>query len=258
MIRAELVNELLRAKSRMSVPKGSFWSILRRPSGIEDMIRFYRFVKSTDKIILIDVGANTGYWAETFLKFFPFTEVYAFEPTSRCFQELQQRFAGNSKVRLYHLGLSNHVGVMEINLTQDPACSSFHKYRGEVKTRYREAVKIIGSEKVHVNMLDKMDIDLDGTEQVKIVKIDVQGHEIEVLEGMTRSLNQVDILLLETSFIREYNGVLPSFSVAVETLRRVGLYPIILKDFGIQYGHYATQRDVFFVREKFLDSVLAW
>jgi len=60
------------------------------PANAEDWINLLRFLVPIEEIFLIDVGANKGEWFTEFLKFFPNTEVVAFEPTSGPFADIEK------------------------------------------------------------------------------------------------------------------------------------------------------------------------
>jgi FkbM family methyltransferase len=250
MHRAELLSELLRAKRQNRLPGGVIRETLLRPSAIEDLIRFYRLIKSTDEIVLIDVGANTGYWSERFLKFFPKTKIYAFEPSSISFQQLERRFRDNPNVHTFHVALSNEKGVRTLHLAKDPTFSSFHPYI--------EHTEMAGSEDVQTERFDNVGIDLSDSHFRRVLKIDVQGFELQVLEGMANSLEHVDIALVELSFLPEYVEIPPSFSSVSRIFLEHGLYPAIFKDAGTHRGPYPPQRDVFFVRKQFFQNVKGW
>jgi len=214
------------------------------------MIRFLRFIKSDDKIILIDVGANIGYWAETFLSFFPRTRVFAFEPTIGPFKQLKERFAQNANVRVFNIGLLDRHGSVEINIAMESTYSSFH--------HYKQAVEFVCKEVVMVDMLDNLSVELESPDYVRVMKIDVQGSEIEALRGMDKTLQNIHIILVETSFLPEYARIPPSFPRLSELLSHHGFYPVIFVDAATARGPYPSQRDVFFVREQFLQNAQGW
>ena len=63
-----LLNELrILRKHGIVSPAGLWMKTLRSPTSSEDWIYFLRFIEPNRPIHLIDIGANTGYWAEEFM-----------------------------------------------------------------------------------------------------------------------------------------------------------------------------------------------
>ena len=89
-----------------------------------------------------------------------------------------------------------------------------------------------------------------------IVKIDVQGHEVPVVEGSRDWFRDVDAVLCEVSFCEEYDGLAPSFVRVAAALACQDLYPIGFQSYGQTASNYAFERDVLFVKKSRLDRIL--
>ena len=87
------------------------------------------------------------------------------------------------------------------------------------------------------------------------MKVDVQGHELPVLQGGLRSLARVDIAIIESSFANDYADLEPSFGEVTGLLTKHGLFPIIFLDYGRTLGPYAWQRDCIFVKSQYLPNI---
>ena len=92
-------------------------------------------------------------------------------------------------------------------------------------------------------------------DEVRVLKIDVQGHEVEALLGAGQTLQDTDVMLAEVSFVNEYKDRAPSFSHVCELARKANLYPIAFQDYMQSIFTYAIERDVLFVKRKLLDKV---
>ena len=252
--RALILHQYLSAVELKRIKKcGQVLSILKNPHSKEDIIDLSRFVHFDDLITLIDVGANTGYWSEEFITFFPNTRVIAFEAdpevASDCKKNLQKY---DSEV--YPMGLSDTHKHSSFNRCNQSILSSLEKYEDEISDR-----EIDGSGKIQVELrpLDSFKIEKD--KQVKtVLKIDVQGHEIEVLFGAKETLNIIDVVILELSFAHQFKNRIPSFSRACSILEASELYPVIFQDYGKKITPYAYERDVIFVKRVLINNIMGW
>lgn len=253
--RADLLYELNRAKRTSAWICDHHhrlcWDILRRPAREECFIRLLRFLSPEDSCLLFDIGANTGYWLEHFLRYFPQTEAVGFEPTRNACERLKKRFWKRKNVIIHNVGLSETKGKVEIHIANDSRFSSLYEYK--------DPQSFSGSETIVLNSFDENVGDELLTRPVtKIVKIDVQGHEMSVLRGMDKGLGKIDIIILETSFLTDYKGLEPSFPKISAALNHHGFYPVMFFDYGRVKSPYAIERDVVYIKEQHFQRVMHW
>src|ERR1022692_1182094 len=106
--RADLLAELQRARRLgVDVPSWLRRQVIRNPHKSEDWINFLRFIQPQNKIRLVDVGANTGFWAADFLRLFPDTSATMIEPVPATAKQLQQRFKGDGRVTVINAAASS-------------------------------------------------------------------------------------------------------------------------------------------------------
>jgi hypothetical protein len=79
------------------------------------------------------------------------------------------------------------------------------------------------------------------------VKIDVQGYEAEVIEGMGNRLAETLCVELEASFIPFYCGQ-PVFQDVHDLMRRKGFDLVKLRPIGLYRGSVIVEFNAFFVR----------
>lgn len=217
---------------------------------MEDVIQLSRFIGKDENILLIDVGANTGYWAQSLLDVFPGLKMIAFEPDPRAAEAYLERFPKQQDY-LYKCALSDRSGFCRLNMADRTTFSTLEDY-------VENDGEIVGTVDVPVAKLDDFDAKIAGSFDKRVLKIDVQGHELNVIKGARDTLKSVDLVLLELSFAPEYIKNTPSFSAVTCELSSTGHYPIIFQNYGRSRSPYAIQRDVIFVKEPMLPSIFGW
>jgi hypothetical protein len=82
---------------------------------------------------------------------------------------------------------------------------------------------------------------------VDLLKIDVQGYELSVLEGGAKTLERTSALLLEVNYVAHYEGA-PDFDQVVEAVRKHGF-----RTFGVSSPYSGRDgplwADAMFVKE---------
>lgn len=254
-IRGLLLSEYCRLRRREpAIPAGLAWRIWREPSHMEDLLNLARFIGPREKILLLDLGGNVGNWAAEFLTFFPRTDIIAFEPDPRAHAGYASRFHGRPNVSLHQVAVSSAPGKATFHMADNTVYSSLEAYS---ETQADRGITIGKDCTVALEPLDSFDIDTSGYDAT-VLKIDVQGHEIEALLGATKTLQSVDVLIGELSFASQYEGAEPSFARTCNLLHAAGLYPAIFQDYGRQLGPHAFERDVVFARRNRLDRLYGW
>lgn len=153
---------------------------------------------------VIDVGANIGQFATAIHQFYPSVQIFSFEPVPKCFQLLQKNVKSLRYISVFNLALGSENGKISFFENAHSHASSALKV-SEYQKMNTPKTKTYKEIKVDCQRLD--DFKFEKPLQTPILlKLDVQGYEKSVLEGATLFLNQVDFLLLETSFIPMYDN----------------------------------------------------
>ena len=199
--------------------------------------------------IVFDIGAARGEWSEATNLIFPGARYVMIDP------------------------LTENRGALELVAEQIRNAAVYTTALGAVSGR-----RVINTHGDQSSFLKSLDFDGDGVEvDVKtcddifscetkrgessrlLVKMDVQGFEIEVLKGAERALQNTDILLVEVSIQRIYDGN----PLAHEVIAYLGERGFCIYDIAsyVQrpYDRALTQVDLIFVRESSpLMSYVGW
>ena len=127
----------------------------------------------------IDIGSNIG----SFTYFFSLksNSVFAFEPNPFCYKIFLKRKIRNSI--LYKFALSKNCFKTKLFFPEkNIGCGTIEKEN--IKTMYMKNKNYIKKMEVDVKTLDAFNF-----KSVSLIKIDVEGHEFDVLKGSIKTIN---------------------------------------------------------------------
>lgn len=125
---------------------------------------------------MIDVGMNRSYFTETWLEYFPDSEVFGFEPIPDIYEISKEKFKNDNRVHIENYGLLDEAGKMNFYYLLDgiDGCSSLFRRPVFDKFNYKEI-------DVDIRVFD---VWRHKFPRVDFIKIDVEGLEFKVLKGM--------------------------------------------------------------------------
>jgi FkbM family methyltransferase len=155
-----------------------------------------------DRALAVDLGANEGRWSAALLAVAPNARVIAVEPAPGPRALLERRFAGHPNVTIVGKAVGAAPGTATLNVTEHANNSSLRRPHDAQDAMYGDGFRVRDEVEVEVTTLDE----LVGDAVADVVKIDVQGLEIDVLRGGERTLERARAVLLETNFVSYYEG----------------------------------------------------
>lgn len=140
--------------------------------------------------VFIDIGANIGYFTVVGARLVGEQgTVYAFEPMPEALRVLKENIRTVKNVKLFETALSDVTGASDFSVHKDGDTSSLGVNHGAKRT-------------IQVP-LDTVDNSLKAENRIDVIKIDVEGYELEVLRGAKAILAQHKPLLY-FEFIPDY------------------------------------------------------
>ena len=157
-------------------------------------VRALADIKSTRCPIrmMFDVGANVGQTARQFCDAFPGAVVHCFEPVEATFSALEANVVHEPRVQCHQLALGNAVGEAAMFVTANNTMSSL-----------RAPSQFLRRECVQVSTVDAFCVAHE-VPRIDVLKIDAEGHDLEVLQGAADMLHtaRVAFVITEVGFIR--------------------------------------------------------
>ena len=205
-----------------------------------------------ERPIIFDVGAHRGETAQRYRALFPHATIHCFEPFPESFAVLSATHSQDAGVQPHRLALGAAPGHATLNVNRSAATNSL------LATDDRAAPYWGGELLVTDKTIDVPVTTLDAfcaersLVHIDILKLDVQGTELEVLEGAAGLLRKqvVDVVYMELIVAPTYIGQ----HALHDYLRLFGAHGYALFDFynPVRKNGRLLQTDNLMVAEPFL------
>jgi FkbM family methyltransferase len=147
--------------------------------------------------VIFDVGANRGQFLQSALTQLASRQIviHSFEPSSTAFSELRQRYGSQSRVTLNNLALGSEPAERSLyyDVPGSQLSSLYPRRVGHL------GIPFTGRETVRVNTLDSY-CAAAGVNRIDLLKLDAEGHELEILKGADQMFERGAIGLVSFEF----------------------------------------------------------
>jgi FkbM family methyltransferase len=155
--------------------------------------------------IIIDAGAHIGEYSKLFLKnFSKIKKIYCFEPQESIFKILKNNFKNNNKVKCINKALGHKVKKSFFNEGYHERSSTFLEVNEDSLFYKVKSLILFGKitnmiKKVNKVEVSTIDFYFNKKKNIDILKIDVEGYELNVLKGALTLIkqNKIKVLLIE-------------------------------------------------------------
>ena len=170
---------------------------------------------------LVDVGASMGDFIAQMKNQRNNLIVHAFEPVSSVYNKLVNRFSADNHCTFYNFAIGEKDGEVQFYANDYTYSSSVLPMTSNhvEEFPYTKNVKVISRE---MRRLDSI-LDVSKLPKPLLVKIDVQGFELQVINGGEELISQADYVLVEVSFVELYQGQ-PLFDEINSRMNQLGLF----------------------------------
>lgn len=203
--------------------------------------------------VVLDVGARHGWFFHCWQDWCPEAQIHAFEPVQEAFDISMKLYGAHPLVKLIQAGVGNSEGSMNINIfDKSGASNSFLPLRKETWEEVQFETGNVSTRTVPVTTLDAY-CKKESLTSVYLLKIDVQGYELKVLEGAEAMLPQIDHIFVETGIVPFYEGA-PRFTDIYEFLSRRGFHLMAMQAWH-RGNHKLMETDMLFRRDELLPPI---
>ncbi len=177
---------------------------------IENAISVAQKMTNTEGECIVDVGGGTATTAVIFGKSYPKNDIFIFEPISSNFKFIEQVNERTSRWILINKAAGTATGKTQINIANRITASSLLRLNSDNKGTYGEALSPRGREDIEITTLD---LEIPKDKIVEILKLDVQGFELEVMKGGIDTLKRTKVIVFEVNNHQGFAGAPTYFEI---------------------------------------------
>ena len=186
-----------------------------------DSMELLESIEDKDSIKTIyDIGACIGTWSLLAKAIFPHSNVYAFEALEKHIKELEQKISHVKEgIHVFHQALGKEEKIQTMYLQKNTDASSFLPIseKGLQEWSFLEETDRI---ELQIKTLSSI-IQNNNLPLPDLIKIDVQGLELDILEGGLPFIQNAKWILMEVSFEELYEGQ-PIYTDVLNYMEKIG------------------------------------
>lgn len=168
-----------------------------------DLLELLELLRPHNPRVIFDVGANIGTWTLLAKSVFPHAEIHAFEPLKQHATKFRASVKGLTGITLHEVALGPEGVSVKMHVSDYSDASSILEFSA------------IGRREWSLSKIDEVSLQLRGLDALiaenkisfpDVIKLDVQGFELEVLKGAVQTLSRTRAVIAEVSFKEFYRG----------------------------------------------------
>jgi FkbM family methyltransferase len=208
---------ILTSSSRLMKRAALLLDMLGMPGGVEALLWWRPRSLASFRIVsvlkrecgsfkmIIDGGANVGQFARAVTWAFPEAAVHCFEPQPEIAERLRTNLRDNPRLSVHECALGNTDGTTQFHRNYLSQTSSIFPLGIAHDGPYSERLKHVSTIQVPIRRLDNALRDV-AWQRPALLKLDLQGFELEALRGAEELLERIDYILVESAFKEVYQG----------------------------------------------------
>lgn len=138
---------------------------------------------------MLDIGANIGDYTKLLASNFPQAQILSFEINPLSYKELKKIETMHTNIQTFNFGLSNEQKTITIFDYSNISGSGHTSIYKDVLTHIHKADDVLEI-KSHVQIGDNFIASEIKINKLKFIKIDTEGHELEIIKGLIKSIEK--------------------------------------------------------------------
>ena len=175
--------------------------------------KIFNVLKELNLKTVFDVGSHKGEFLSYIFKLDSIKNIHSFEPQKKVFAELEQKYYNKKNIILNNFGISDVDGSKNLKINRLTSTSTFSEIReNSIWFKLKNIIlfsknSIEDNYPVKLTTLDQY-IHEKKITNIDLLKIDTEGHELNVLKGVEKSLDKkiVKYILLEANLTKMYKN----------------------------------------------------
>lgn len=180
--------------------------------------------------LIIDIGGNKGRYTEELLQYFPDSKIIIFEPAKSNIEIIKKKFIKNKNISIQPFAISKDASEATLFSDEDGSgLASLTKRRlGHfgIEFDHQEIITKIRFEDFWINELNR--------QHIQLCKIDIEGHELDALNGFGEALEHIDLIQFEfggcnidtRTFFQDFWYFFQEHSFSIHRITPIGIFEL--------------------------------
>jgi FkbM family methyltransferase len=203
--------------------------------------RVKKFLPSVD--FIFDIGANIGSWTLAQRVYYnQDVKIYSFEPSKTTFGILTKNIPKNNNIEIYNFALGDRNCYQTLSLPIEAVQEGKHYISGHytLKTKslfFREKVQVFKFDTIFEKEFKN---NIDSKNSGVFVKVDVEGSELEFLNGAFKTLKMLDNVIIQIEFNKKIfyyskENYISNFEKRLDLLKSAGFKKLFYEDRNLEF-----------------------
>lgn len=226
--------------------------------------RFFRQLKEQGYVpgTVYDIGASNGYWSVRIHEALGGGKFHLFEPLAEVNEDYKRllgtALAANPDLALHQVALGKRNRHQPMTVYSDGFGSSLVNtvplsLLQRLRRLRRPSIIVPEVKSVPVRRLDDY-VAEQGLPPPDVLKLDVQGYELQILAGAGKALETAKIVLLECWLTRGYGRGTPLLHEVLGWMRKRDFAPVDFGETFVDERHELSALDVYFMHKSLIDE----